>query len=91
MAKRRRFKALDKVTWFRPRRGGKDSKEQKDVPTVIRQAQEDGHRPVKEREKGTKTENGPGKGSGNCSGNGQDRKSVLVETVYLFPIHLTLD
>ena len=36
MAARRKFKALEKTTWFWARRGGKDLTEQKDVPTAFR-------------------------------------------------------
>ena len=36
MAARRKFKALEKTTWFRARRGGKEATEQKDVPSAFR-------------------------------------------------------
>ena len=78
MAKRRKFKAMEMVTWFRPKRGGKDAREQKDTPSPLRQPQE--QRPERETKVEHTSGNVPGKDSGNHPG-----KTILVETVVFVP------
>ena len=96
MAARRKFKALEMTTWFRAKRGGKDSTEQKDVPTAFRgkqrrdterqEAPEEGKEETagKEVKPCAQVDSGSGNRKANC-------KTMAVEMVAFIPYNFLFD
>ena len=77
MALRRKFKALEMTTWFRAKRGGKESREQKDVPSVFR------NRTAKSGTEGKRQD--LQEGSSQEKPGNKKAKTIVVETVAFIP------
>ena len=82
MAQRRKFRALKMIIWLRAKRGGKDSREQKDVTTVFKnspgQSGQGDFTSGAKKEEG-KHENKEAKKEEKAGG--KKEKTVMVETV----------
>ena len=83
MAARRKFKALEKTTWFRARRGGKEATEQKDVPSAFKRKPN----PDRQQETQETRESTPEKETRTQADSGRKPKSTTtaVETVAFIP------
>ena len=89
MKEGRILKGLDKTQWFRPKRGGKDKREAKEVPDIIKEetSRWAGKRRKKSKEEGTEEPETRQEGNDRQPQEGECRRqgTVVVETVIFVP------